>query len=118
MFTALELYNHPAWSRSLRLESLSSHTATIEIYSHALKDPDGWGTPDAAMKQNLCSNGPSPTLNTKSDWTTTLIIDAVEACGSSSSDHSMDNMIPKAGFTDSELSDSSTNGNLMIAGSP
>ena len=70
------------------------------------------------MKQNLHSNGPSPTLNMKSDWTTTLIIDAAEAHGSSSSDHSEDDMIPKAGFTDSELSDSSTDGNLTIAGSP
>ena len=41
MFANLKLYNHPAWSHSLHLESLSSHTATIEIYSHALKDPDG-----------------------------------------------------------------------------
>ena len=70
------------------------------------------------MKQNLHNDGPSPTLNTKSDWTTTLIIDAAEAHGSSSSDHSEDDMIPKAGSMDSELSDSSTDGNMTIAGSP
>ena len=118
MFANLKLYDHLAWSHSLHLESLSSHTATIEIYSRALEDPDGWGTPDASMKQNLHSDGLSPTLNTKSDWTTTLIVDAAEAHGSLSSDHSKDDMIPKAGSTDSERSDSSTDGNLTIAGSP
>ena len=118
LFTKLKLYNHLIWSHSLCLASLASHKATIEIFSLTVEDPDGWGAPDPAIKQNLRGDRPSPTPSTKSDWTTTLIIDAVEGDGPLSSNQSADGMIPKSGCTDSEQSESSTNGNLTMGGSP
>ena len=57
MFSSLKLKHHPIWSHAMHLESLSSHAATIDIYSSALGDGDidikAWGPPVPAQKQDL-----------------------------------------------------------------